>query len=165
MPRLPTPTAIRLIQGNPGKRAINRHEPQPGQASSEPPAFLTGEAREHWFRLFPIVSSMRVMTEADVDDLATLCRELATYWNCQRVLDEQGRVYEVTTKSGGVLLMPRPEVGMANAALANIIRLSDRFGLNPAYRSKVKVEPPPVDDPLEELRRRAQEAKRKRSRH
>jgi hypothetical protein len=42
--RRPKPTAIRVLEGNPGKRAINRREPIP-TGSPEPPAFLKGAAR------------------------------------------------------------------------------------------------------------------------
>ena len=52
--RPPTPTHLKLLRGNPGKRPI-RPEPQPEQPPTppEPPDFLTGYAFDEWRRVAP----------------------------------------------------------------------------------------------------------------
>ena len=46
--RKPTPTHLRIVRGNPGKRAINRHEPQSTPISATPPPELTPEQQMIW---------------------------------------------------------------------------------------------------------------------
>src|SRR4051812_32697332 len=51
--RKPTPAALKLIQGNPGKRPI-RQEPQPERGDlPEPPEFLAEDAKAEWRRVAP----------------------------------------------------------------------------------------------------------------
>ena len=146
---------LRVLKGNPSKRALNDAEPKPAPSTLRPPSWLPGgRARTFWRRFAPMLDGMRVLTQADEDALALLCQELATYVELQRFLRQHGRTYEVETKTGSLMLMPRPEVGMANAAWSNAVKLMDRFGLNPAYRSKLKADVEQDVDPLEELRRR-----------
>ena len=40
--RKPTPTYLKLLKGNPGKRSLNKHEPKPALLNKppEPPPFL-----------------------------------------------------------------------------------------------------------------------------
>jgi phage terminase small subunit len=52
----PTPSVIRLMRGNPGKRAFNRHEPRSAIADAvpEPPDWLdAGYACDEWGRVAP----------------------------------------------------------------------------------------------------------------
>ena len=43
--RKPKPSHLKLVTGNPGKRAINTQEPVPERILPAPPAELTAEAR------------------------------------------------------------------------------------------------------------------------
>ncbi len=47
--RPPKPTALKLLQGNPGKRPLPKGEPRP-PVGCEPPANLTKRARGVWDR-------------------------------------------------------------------------------------------------------------------
>jgi hypothetical protein len=46
-------TYLKLLRGNPGKRKLNKHEPQPAIPPAPPPCpeFLDGYAREEWERV------------------------------------------------------------------------------------------------------------------
>jgi hypothetical protein len=44
--RRPKPTRLKLITGNPGKRPLNRNEPNPKRIIPACPDFLQGEARK-----------------------------------------------------------------------------------------------------------------------
>jgi P27 family predicted phage terminase small subunit len=71
----PKPSALKLLQGNAGHRAINTSEPKPGESAPPCPAYILAdpEAAAEWERLVPILLSMRVLTEADATVLASLC--------------------------------------------------------------------------------------------
>lgn len=51
--RRPLPTNWKVLRGNPGKRALNKHEPQPALPPAPPPCpeFLDGYARAEWERV------------------------------------------------------------------------------------------------------------------
>ena len=49
--RKPTPTAIKELEGNPGKRALNDREPKPQKKAPACPKWLEDEAKKEWRRL------------------------------------------------------------------------------------------------------------------
>lgn len=78
--RRPQPSALKVLRGNPGKRAINTNEPTPPDGPVErPTALLSRPARLVWDRLAPICIAMRTLTAADVDAFSTLCELRATF--------------------------------------------------------------------------------------
>ena len=49
--RKPKPTALKKLEGNPGKRKMNTKEPVPGKGMPDCPKWLLPEAKEEWKRL------------------------------------------------------------------------------------------------------------------
>ena len=49
--RKPKPTRLKLIEGNPGRRPIRGHEPQPPASQPTCPAHLSPTAKAEWKRL------------------------------------------------------------------------------------------------------------------
>lgn len=43
--RKPTPTAIKVLEGNPGKRPLNANEPKPKKKAPRCPSWLEEEAK------------------------------------------------------------------------------------------------------------------------
>ena len=39
--RKPVPTRLKVIRGNPGKRALNKNEPQPAGELADPPDWMS----------------------------------------------------------------------------------------------------------------------------
>ncbi len=48
--RKPKPTAIKVLEGNPGKRELNLSEPKPEKKAPKCPAWLEPEAKREWRR-------------------------------------------------------------------------------------------------------------------
>ena len=48
--RKPKPTAVKILEGNPGKRKLNEHEPQPQRKAPPCPKWLEPEAKKEWRR-------------------------------------------------------------------------------------------------------------------
>ena len=46
--RKPTPTAIKVLEGNPGKRPLNDREPQPPKKAPSCPKWLEPDAKREW---------------------------------------------------------------------------------------------------------------------
>lgn len=135
MPLPPTPTSLKLLRGNPGKRPINHDEPQPESFAAEPPEFLNAEGIAEWNRLVPILMQMKVLTAADYGALANLCKAHSVMLEAFREVAANGLVLD---SPQGV--KPNPAVKIAHDAMETENRLMQQFGLTPASRSKVRVE-------------------------
>ena len=64
--RKPKPTAIKKLEGNPGKRKLNTKEPIPAKGMPECPQWLLAEAKKEWERLADLMNQMGVLTEVDM---------------------------------------------------------------------------------------------------
>ena len=80
--RKPTPTAIKELEGNPGKRPLNQNEPKPKKTAPSCPKWLDKEAKKEWRRLAAKMEQMGVLSEVDMAAFAgysrygSLCRLL-----------------------------------------------------------------------------------------
>ena len=72
--RKPKPTALKLLEGNPGKRPINEHEPIPPKGTVKCPTWLEPEAKKERKRLAPSLEAMGVLTQADLTAFAGYCQ-------------------------------------------------------------------------------------------
>lgn len=141
---IPKPTVIKRAEGNPGKRPLNRYEPQPRAAVPRCPEHLDERAKKEWKRLVPVLRRMKVLTEADWMALANLCQTWSTLVKAQEKLTEVGILY----KSPSGFIMQSPLLAIVNQCVETITKLSREFGLTPAARSRIiaQIEPEPVDD-------------------
>ena len=114
------PTALKVVEGNPGKRPLNEAEPETVPASGDPPAWLQENGRKVWEELAPVALEMGVLTKADEELFAHACALLYV-----------GRAVQGQASK---------ELEMANKILA-------RFGFTPSDRAKISVAPK-KEDPL-----------------
>ena len=100
--RKPSPTQLKLVRGNPGKRPIRAAgEPKPGHTLPEAPVHLSARAKAAWGQIAPILSRMGVLTEADAVALELLCEAYADYSEARDELRAFGsNYYETTTRQG-----------------------------------------------------------------
>lgn len=131
----PKPTALVLLEGNPGKRPINRAEPKPRIKIPQCPDHLDEHAKEEWKRLVRILRHMQLLTEADYMALANLCQTYSTLVKAQRKLSEAGLLYK--TQSGYV--QQSPLLSIINTCIETITRLCREFGLTPSSRSRIQL--------------------------
>jgi len=143
--RKPTPTAVRALQGNPGKRRLNDAEPQPPplagrvEAASADPDAPPGDvlrsplAVAEWRRLVPMLRQCRQITEADRAALIALCLEYARYLDATAKVDQAGMV----VKSPSGYPMQNPYLSIARGALIACTKLWVELGLTPSSRSRV----------------------------
>jgi P27 family predicted phage terminase small subunit len=139
--RRPTPTHLKLVTGNPGKRPLNRQEPTPQRSLPSPPAYLSKDACAAYGRLSVLLDGMGVLTEADALALARLADLQEEIASLRQTVEREGRVYETTTETGSTIFRPRPEVAMLADADRRFRAYLIEFGLTPAARSKVRMEP------------------------
>lgn len=136
----PAPTALRVLRGERADR-INSSEPKV-DAPATPPPQLSEKAAAEWHRLAPVLTRMRVLTEADADALAQLCECVAQLHAINETLSKDGLL--ASTAAGGIKL--HPLLAAQAATRAGMLRLLAEFGLTPSSRSRLKTpEEAPVD--------------------
>ena len=130
----PKPTALRLLQGNPSHRPINRDEVFPSADSGYCPKHLTRLARAEWRRVVPELKRVGLFTIVDRAALEAYCECYATWRQAQDGLAEHGLTCE--TEKG--FPMQRPEVAIANNALKQLRTFMGEFGMTPSSRTRVR---------------------------
>lgn len=155
--RKPKPTALKKLQGNPGKRELNAREPQAPRGVPACPEFLTERGRRGWASLAPTLDEMGVLTMADATALSLLCDAWAEYLDAREVVNGEGMTYATRTEGkdgadGSVMYRKRPEVEIAQDAWRRVMKALAEFGLTPSSRSRIKLPglPDPVD-PFDEF--------------
>ena len=108
--RKPKPTALKKLEGNPGKRKLNTKEPMPGKGMPDCPKWLLPEAKMEWERLCVKLSEMGVLTEIDMAAFAAYCQSYARWKEAQEHIDSEGSIFE--TDKG--YQQQTPWVGIAN---------------------------------------------------
>ncbi len=75
--RKPKPTAVKKLEGNPGKRKLNTKELVPAKGMPACPDWLMPEAKKKWERLAKLMNQMGVLTEVDMAAFAAYCQSYA----------------------------------------------------------------------------------------
>jgi P27 family predicted phage terminase small subunit len=134
----PKPTAIKRLEGNPGKRRLNEAEPKPEMGVPECPDYLDDVAQKEWGRLSAILIAMKVLTKADYIALANLCQAYSTLMNAQRQMNKTGILYK--SKSG--YIQQSPLLGIIHTQTTIVNNLLREFGLTPSSRTRVAIVEP-----------------------
>jgi P27 family predicted phage terminase small subunit len=140
--RKATPTELKKLKGNPGKRALNDKEPKPEAAIPECPAHLTGEASIEWDRISKELHALGLLSNIDRAALAAYCMAWLDFVYASKMVDEEGEV--ITSEKGGKYM--NPWVGIKTSAMDRVVRIGAEFGLTPASRTRVKVDTPSEED-------------------
>ena len=134
--RKPTPTPIRVLEGNRGHRRIPRHEPRPRQITPRCPEWLSPTAKRHWRLLVSELARIPgLLTPLDGGVLAGLCESFAQWREATEFLHTHGPVYRE-----GERLRPTPHVKLARDAFAAYLRGCAEIGATPAARTRIAVQ-------------------------
>lgn len=124
------PTALKLVQGNPGKRPLNDAEPMPNALEDlKPPTGLDRYGKEAWKRNAPALQRLGLLTEADIDALMAYCMAYSRWRHANIALrkvkpDEDGyRQIAVTVEKAEQVMR----------------LLAGEFGMTPSSRSRLHV--------------------------
>jgi len=142
-----TPTHLRLIRGNPGKRPINDDEPQPARGEPDVPEWFDEAQRAEWDRVTSELRGMGLLHRADRETIAGYCEAFAEFAACCVSLKNSGLVSE-SERYG---LRPHPLVKIKNDAQRRFLALADRLGLNPSARTHIRITETGARDPLSDF--------------
>lgn len=91
--RKPKPTALKLLEGNPGKRQLNMNEPRLTQKiPPECPDWLEEEAQAEWNRLSETLFEMGILTDLDVAPFAAYCQAYARWREAEEFISQHGSI-------------------------------------------------------------------------
>ena len=148
--RKPTPTSLKVLKGNPGKRPINKNEPRPGLGAPGCPTWLSLEAKAEWRRIVPRLDKLGMLTKVDRAALATYCESWATFVYAQRLVHEHGILImkKVTESIDGTIIYVQPTKNpalmVARDAADKVRQFCSEFGLTPSARTRLEL--PEADD-------------------
>lgn len=144
----PKPTALRVLEGNPSHRPLPKNEPKPELGVPECPSWLPEDAQAEWHRVAPELSKLGLLAKIDGSALAAYCAAYARWKLAEETLKVAGLTFN--TQAGYVA--QHPCVGMANKALAEMLRFGREFGLTPSSRGRMAL-PGEAErhDPMEAL--------------
>lgn len=139
--RKPKPTALKLVQGNPGRRPLNKKEPKPPATMPPKPKHLSGFASEAWDRIAPELHRAGLLSKIDGAGLELLVCAYDDWRAANALVVAEGLTYECETAGGGSMVRARPEVAMRSDAWRRVRAILAEFGLTPASRSRIDVNP------------------------
>lgn len=136
----PTPTALRLIKGNPGKRAINKLEPKKIAPSIKVPSHLDPIAKTVWKKTAKTLDELGVLSDTDLQTFENYCETYARIRRLRAELKELGgTTYKSVKPDGEVLWKAYPQVAQLDSAERNFRSFAVELGLTPSARTKVQV--------------------------
>ena len=141
----PKPTALRRMQGNPGKRGYNHAEPHPPEGVPDCPSHLNAAARAEWDRLAHVLHNMGVVTLADRAALAAYCQCYGRWVEAEEKL----QITPMLLKTATGYVQQSPWLSIANKQLELMGRFMTELGLTPASRSRIAtIDPTATDGPV-----------------
>lgn len=128
-----SPTALKILEGNKGKRPI-KPEPMPQKGVPQMPAHFTGDAARMWANVAPELDRLGLLTVVDGAALEAICTAYARAVKADRVIEEKGLTFAINGME-----YQRPEIAISSNAWKQVRSFCTEFGLTPASRGKLAV--------------------------
>ncbi len=133
--RPPKPTAIKELEGNPGKRPLNKNEPKPTRKAPRCPSWLEPDAKKEWRRLAKELEAMGLLTQVDMAAFAGYCQAYARWKEAEEFISKHGSILK--TSSGYIQQIP--QVSIAQQNLKQMRNFCSELGLSPSARSRLNI--------------------------
>ena len=142
----PKPTALKLLQGNPGHQKLPQNEPKPRPITPNAPVYLNSVGIQRWNELLPELELIGTLTIVDGDILGRYCH------GYQRLIEaEEYIAIEHVCERGTGGQMLSPWVAERNRAFDDMGKAAAQLGIGAADRSRIEVKKPDdqAEDPTE----------------
>lgn len=142
--RYSKPTSLKVIEGNRGKRKLNKQEPDPEYLEDlSPPEWLPEPAKAVWNDIVPHLRLARMLSTVDVPMLSKGCVAIAQYRHATRMLGEQ-----LVIEGGQATEGEPPKAAQLNQwmvaqsmAFKQAMAVFMQFGMSPAARTRIAIQP------------------------
>lgn len=129
------PTALKLVEGNPGKRPLNKREPKPKGNLYDPPDWLNEAQRKGWEYAIEC---------APYGLLKRVDRSTLTAWvvaeNLHRQATEKLNGGAMLIKTPNGMPVQSPYLSIINKQAMIMLKAASEMGFTPASRSRVEVD-------------------------
>ena len=142
-----TPIALKVLEGNPGKRRIGIEPKPPDDGIPAPPCHLDTYALEEWRRVAEILYNMGVLTTVDQQTFAAYCAAYSRWRTAEEQIQRRvakakgdplmGLIDETTNGN----IIQNVLVGIANQASIAMVKYASEFGLTSAARARLAIDP------------------------
>ena len=136
--RKPKPTALKVLEGNPGKRPLPTDEPRPDGGLPRCPPHLKGEARREWRRMGRRLAECGILTSIDASILCLYCVAWGRHVEAEGHVQELGEI--VRSPSG--FPIANPWLSVANRAADDMRKALVELGMTPSSRTRLHVQRP-----------------------
>lgn len=137
----PKPTHIKVLEGNPGGKALNKREPKPKRPLKDPPDWFDSMHRKVWEAIIKEAPAGLLKT---VDESALLTYVTA-YVTHQRATEELcSSELLMESLMGGI--KANPLIAVQAKAAQVMLRAAAEMGFTPSSRARVTVDPGDGDD-------------------
>ncbi|MFQ6574142.1 phage terminase small subunit P27 family [Pseudomonas sp. UM16] len=132
--RKPKPTAKKQLAGNPGKRALNKAEPEFSRITDvDPPAWLTARAAVVWRMVVPELLRENVLALTDLHNVEAFC----TAYSNWRLAQDSVEAFGIVVQSSQGSPIKNPALTAANEAMRQMVTFGSMLGLDPASRTRI----------------------------
>jgi P27 family predicted phage terminase small subunit len=152
MGRKSKPAALKKLQGNPGRRALNNNEPQ-FSGTPKCPSWLDRDAKTEWKRVTRELEALNMLTACDQAALAGYCKSYSTWKQAELLVTKHGIVLTdpILSKTGEVIgqrMKRNPATTIASDSLKSLARYGSLFGFDPSSRARLHISPTEAADPF-----------------
>lgn len=137
----PEPTTLKLMKGNPGKRSLNKDEPQPSGSLPAPPDHLSETALEAWECWAEQLDESGIATRLDATALEMLCSAYARYLDAAEKVSAHGAVWVEKSDTKIPKFAYSPYWAVMNNEFKKVRAMLQEFGMTPSSRSGVVIAP------------------------
>jgi P27 family predicted phage terminase small subunit len=133
--RKPKPTALKILQGNPSKRPLNKNEPKFDSVATKPPENLDDVGIKEWNRIVPSLEQAGVLKDVDIMAIAGYCEHFSRWHNATKEIHKKG--YIIKSPSG--YPVNNPYIGIANTSFMSMMKVMAEFGMTASSRAKISI--------------------------
>lgn len=137
--RPPKPSALKLVEGNKGKRALNKQEPDPEYLNDlSAPEWLPDDAKKVWDDIVPHLRNARMLSTVDVPMLAMGCCAISEYRQAAKLADKRLLVKGANDTGFPTI---NPALVVKSMAFKQAMAVFMQFGMSPAARTRIAIQP------------------------
>jgi len=154
--RKPKPTAKKVVEGNPGKRKLNKREPKPKMSADMQPATppvgagviykaaIEAECKAFADRYLPQLQTLSIITDLDLAAFELMSVHYAMAWAAASIIERDGLL--LVDKFGQAHKHPALQVMRDNSTAFRAY--AAEFGMSPSARARIQT---PLPDDMTQL--------------
>lgn len=135
------PTALKIVEGNRGKRPMNKQEPDPEYLAAGDlvaPSWLNARAKAVWDEIAPPLQKARLVAVIDVPLLAMACVAIEQFRYATEQVADGAAVCVAKGEKGESL---NPWLIVQSMSFKQACQILRDFGVSPSARTRIALQP------------------------